>query len=44
MSETVYSTARTRLISGWGPWVKLGEWAGTKDMGLQIEAIEFRVA
>ena len=29
---------------GWGPWVKSGEWAGTKDMGLQIEAIEFRVA
>lgn len=28
---------------GWGPWVKSGEWAGTKDMGLQIEAIEFRV-
>ena len=29
---------------GWGPWVKSGEWAGTKEMGLQIEAIEFRVA
>lgn len=28
---------------GWGPWVKSGEWAGTKEMGLQIEAIEFRV-
>ena len=29
---------------GWGPWVKSGEWAGTKEVGLQIEAIEFRVA
>ena len=29
---------------GWGPWAKSGEWAGTKEMGLQIEAIEFRVA
>ena len=29
---------------GWGPWVKSGEWAGTKEMGLRIEAIEFRVA
>ena len=29
---------------GWGPWVKSGEWAGTKEMGLQIEAIEFRLA
>ena len=29
---------------GWGPWVKSGEWAGTKEIGLQIEAIEFRVA
>ena len=29
---------------GWGPWVKSGEWAGTKEMGLHIEAIEFRVA
>ena len=28
---------------GWGPWVKSGEWAGTKEIGLQIEAIEFRV-
>ena len=28
---------------GWGPWVKSGEWAGTKEMGLQIEAIEFRM-
>ena len=28
---------------GWGPWVKSGEWAGTKEMGLRIEAIEFRV-
>ena len=28
---------------GWGPWVKSGEWSGTKEMGLQIEAIEFRV-
>ena len=28
---------------GWGPWVKSGEWAGTKEQGLRIEAIGFRV-
>lgn len=28
---------------GWRPWVRSGEWSGTKGKGLSIEAIEFRV-
>ena len=35
---------RTHVANqGWGAWVSSGQWSGTKEMGLRIEAIEFRV-
>ena len=35
---------RTHVVNqGWGAWVSSGQWSGTKEMGLRIEAIEFRV-
>ena len=35
---------RTHVANqGWGTWVSSGQWSGTKEMGLRIEAIEFRV-
>ena len=35
---------RTHVANqGWGAWTSSGQWSGTKEMGLRIEAIEFRV-
>ena len=35
---------RTHVANqGWGAWASSGQWSGTKEMGLRIEAIEFRV-
>ena len=35
---------RTHVANqGWGAWVSSGQWSGTKEMGLRIEAIEFRI-